>query len=91
MGIRQINAEILREAKEVLGYRGLHQADIQEWRTTPIEPHAGEDVYFLPFQRLYISVTHGKGKTAPLQSPAGQKREEGGSFGVFESRVLAGP
>lgn len=56
MGMRQLEALILVEAKEVTGNKKLRQKDILEWSTGEIKPHDGETVYSLPGVGVNIAV-----------------------------------
>lgn len=54
MGLRELEAEILAEAREVVGKRTLRQKDISEWCTGDLKPEAGETVFYLP--KIGVSV-----------------------------------
>jgi hypothetical protein len=55
MGMRELEASILAELKEVAKNHKLRQKDIQAWNTGNfIKPEDGETVFYLP--RLNISV-----------------------------------
>jgi len=56
MGMRGLEAAILRELREVTGNRKLRQKDIQEWTTGDIKPVEGEMVVYLP--TLHINVAY---------------------------------
>lgn len=56
MGIRQLEAAILAEAKQVTGNKKLRQKDIMEWSSGPIKPHEGETIFQLPTTGVYISI-----------------------------------
>ena len=56
MGIREIEAAILRELKTVAGNNKLRQKDIVEWSTGGIEFHEGEMRYFLPDLMINVAV-----------------------------------
>ena len=57
MGIREIEAAILRELKTVAGNSKLRQKDIMEWSTGEIKAHEGEKLYFLPDLKINVAVT----------------------------------
>lgn len=48
MGMRQLEAAILAELREVTGIKKLRQKDIMEWSTGEIEAQDGEIVIALP-------------------------------------------
>jgi hypothetical protein len=56
MGIRQLEAEILAEARKVTGRPKLRQKDILAWSTGPVNPEDGEETIFLPGLKVSIAV-----------------------------------
>lgn len=56
MGIRQLEAAILAEAKIVTKNSKLRMKDILEWSSGKVEPQTGEVVFFLPELRVYIAI-----------------------------------
>lgn len=56
MGMREIEAEILRELKTVAGNDKLRQKDIKEWSTGEVKVQEGEKLYFLPGLRINVAV-----------------------------------
>lgn len=56
MGMRQLEAKILAEAKIVTGNKKLRQKDIMEWSTGTIQPQEGETLYYLPSLQVNITV-----------------------------------
>jgi|GEM_PF-2870114 len=56
MSLRSFEGLMLREAKTVVGKRGLRLKDIQEWRTFEFTPNAGERMYWLPDCKVWIAV-----------------------------------
>ena len=56
MGIREIEAAILRELKIVAGNNKLRQKDIMEWSTGEIVAHESETLYFLPDLRINVAI-----------------------------------
>jgi hypothetical protein len=55
MGIRALNADILKELREVTGDSKIRQKDIMEWCTTPIEPEEGERLAELPKLGMFVA------------------------------------
>lgn len=47
MGMKQLQAAVLAEAKEVTGNKKLRQKDIMEWTTGEIEPREDETIYII--------------------------------------------
>ena len=63
MGIRQVEAAILAEAKIVTGNKKLRQKDIMEWSTGEVKPEQGEKVFRLSELQINIAVKeNGKNK-----------------------------
>lgn len=60
MSLRELEAAILRELREVAGKKKLRQKDIQEWSTGVITPQGEEKVVFLPEQRVYVAYLDAK-------------------------------
>lgn len=60
MGLRNLEAMILRELRDVAKCRGIKQRDIQEWSTGEkiVRDNArpGESVFFLPDTRVWVAV-----------------------------------
>jgi len=56
MGMREIDAIILRELRTVAKDAKLRQKDIVEWSTGKIKPHEGEKLYFLPDLMINVAV-----------------------------------
>lgn len=56
MGLRELEAAILKEAREVTGNKKLRQKDIMEWTTGDIRPRDDEAVYRLPVVGVNIAV-----------------------------------
>lgn len=56
MGIKQLEAAILVEARTVTGIKKLRQKDIMEWSSGKIEPREGEAVFRLPDIGVNIAV-----------------------------------
>lgn len=56
MGMRALEAAILRELKTVSGNNKLRQKDIMEWSTGEIKQQDGETLYFLPVLGVNVSV-----------------------------------
>lgn len=55
MGMRQLEAAILAELKDVSGKSKIRQKDIMEWQSGQgLKPEEGETLYWLP--RLGVSV-----------------------------------
>ena len=48
MGLRNLEAEILRDLRAMTGLGKLRQKDIQEWSTGEVKAQAGETVVRLP-------------------------------------------
>ena len=55
MGIRELEAGILRELRVVTGLPKLRQKDIMEWRTSEIEPQGGEVLAHLPELKIWVA------------------------------------
>lgn len=60
MGLRQLEASILAEARVVSGIKKLRQKDIMEWSTGPVKTEVGETAYYLPGLQVNIAVKGGK-------------------------------
>jgi AMMECR1 domain-containing protein len=56
MGLREVEAAILRELREVTGNRKLRQKDIQEWSTGKVVQQTGEKLVRLP--KLAVNVAY---------------------------------
>lgn len=62
MGMRQLEAQILAEAKIVTGNKKLRQKDIAEWSTGTINPRYDETVFVLPKLQISIAVVNAPSK-----------------------------
>ena len=56
MGIREINAAILRELRIVAKNSKIRQKDIMEWSSGEIKAHEGEKLYVLPDLKINVAV-----------------------------------
>ena len=56
MGIRNLEAQILAELREVAGKRSIRQKDIMEWSTGNVKVEEGETHYFLPHLGIHVAV-----------------------------------
>ncbi len=56
MSLRSLEAEMLQEAREVIGKRNLRQKDIQEWSSAEVKPQTGERAFHLPKLGLWVAV-----------------------------------
>lgn len=56
MGLRQLEAAVLRELRGVTKEDSLRLRDIQEWSTGVIKQREQERVYFLPELKVYCAV-----------------------------------
>lgn len=57
MGVRQLEANILRELKEVSKNKKLRQKDIMEWRTGKnLKTQEGEELFYLPKMGISVAV-----------------------------------
>jgi len=56
MGIKQLEAAVLAEAKTVTGNKKLRMKDIMEWSTGEVKPQEGEKLYRLPELGVNIAV-----------------------------------
>lgn len=56
MGMRELEKEILAEAKIVTGNKKLRQKDIMEWSTGDIKAEEGEMLYKLPKLCVNIAI-----------------------------------
>ena len=56
MGIRQLEAGILKELREVTGKKKLRQKDIMQWSTGEVKVEPGEAMVHLP--ELNINVAY---------------------------------
>lgn len=71
MSMRQAEAAILREARELTGKGRLRQKDIVEWSTGPIQKREGETQFTLPKAGVTIAISAvalGTAKPAPPQA-----------------------
>ena len=55
MGLRELEASILRELRSVVGDSKLRQKHIQEWATTEMKPQDGERVVYLPDLSVFVA------------------------------------
>lgn len=56
MGMRQFEAEILAELRELTGKRKLRQKDIREWGTGKVKCQTDEVVFSLPGTKVNVAV-----------------------------------
>jgi hypothetical protein len=56
MGLKQFEAEILAELREVAGCKSIRQKDIMEWSTGTIQAHEGEKTFHLPKMCVNVAV-----------------------------------
>jgi hypothetical protein len=56
MGMRQLEAAILAELREVAKNPKLRQKDIAEWSSGAIKVQEGETLYFLPLLQINVAV-----------------------------------
>ena len=56
MGIKQLEAAVLAEAKIVTGNKKLRMKDIMEWSTGEVTPQEGEKLHRLPELGVNIAV-----------------------------------
>ena len=56
MGMRELEAAVLAEAKIVTGNSKLRMKDIMEWSTGKIKPRVDEELFFLPELKVYIAI-----------------------------------
>lgn len=56
MGMRELEAAVLAEARIVTGNRKLRMKDIMEWSTGKIMPRPNEERFFLPKLKVYIAI-----------------------------------
>ena len=56
MGIREVEAAILRELRVVAKESKLRQKDIMEWSTGEIKAREDEKLYFLPDLKINVAV-----------------------------------
>ena len=59
MSMRQLEKEILIEAKIVTGNKKLRQKDIMEWSSGEVKAQTGEKIYFLPGLNVNIAIKNG--------------------------------
>lgn len=57
MGMKQLEAAILVEARDVTKRRSLRQKDILEWSTGDIKPQDGEKVFRLPDLGINVAIS----------------------------------
>ena len=62
MGMKQLEAAILNELKQVTGNGKLRQKDIMEWSTSELKPHDGETIYRLPVLSINVAVKNAPAK-----------------------------
>lgn len=60
MGMRELEAAILRELQLIAGNKKLRQKDIQEWTTGDIKPREGESVAYLPELKMNVAYKSAK-------------------------------
>lgn len=56
MGMKQLEAAVLAEAKKVTGNKKLRMKDIMEWSTGEVKAEQGEKLYRLPELGVNIAV-----------------------------------
>lgn len=56
MGIKQIEAAILAEAKTITGNKKLRMKDIMEWSTGNVDTVKGERRFYLPTSKVTIAI-----------------------------------
>lgn len=56
MSMREIEAGILAELKQVANNAKIRQKDIMEWSTSEIEAQEGETYFFLPILKVHVCV-----------------------------------
>jgi len=57
MGLKQVEAAILAELKQVANNSKIRQKDIMEWQTgTDLKPQEGETLYHLPTLGISVAV-----------------------------------
>ena len=56
MGMKQLQSEILAEAREVTGKKKLRQKDIVQWTSGTVKPRKGETPFWLPMLKVEIAV-----------------------------------
>ena len=53
--MKQLEAAVLAELREVTGHRKLRQKDIMEWSTGDVKPGDGETLVFLPALKVHVA------------------------------------
>lgn len=56
MSMRELEAGILAELKQVAKNTKIRQKDIMEWSTGKIEPQEGETYFYLPILGVHVCV-----------------------------------
>lgn len=56
MSMRELEAQILAELKQVAKNTKIRQKDIMEWSTGKIEVHEGETFFYLPDAKVNVCV-----------------------------------
>lgn len=64
MGMREVEAAILRELRDVAGNQKIRQKDIMEWSSGNVNISEGETHYYLPTLRINVAVKLPAPKTA---------------------------
>jgi hypothetical protein len=59
MGLRQVEREILHQAKAATGRPHLRQTDIVNWSINPLWACAGESIYYLRGVCVYATIRDG--------------------------------
>jgi hypothetical protein len=54
MGLRELEASILRELRAVTGINKIRQKDIMQWSTATFELQAGETMVYLPSTGVHV-------------------------------------
>lgn len=56
MGIKQLEAAILAELREVANNKKILQRDIQEWSTGEVKAQKGETLFHLPKLNINVAI-----------------------------------
>jgi hypothetical protein len=56
MGMRELEAGILRELRKETKNNKLRQKDIMEWSTSEVKAQAGERLYYLPDLKINVAI-----------------------------------
>lgn len=77
MGLRELEASILVELKQIANNSKIRQKDIMEWSTGEIKPEEGESHFYLPDMKIHVCVKLPVDKKKVLsatQSPLNKKQ-----------------